>query len=78
LLKAWDKISDTNSIATTLAIDWAAQMNTLIPRAQTQEENTEVIGRLENIAAAVSLELQLKTLQEVINALKKKYSFWEV
>jgi acyl-homoserine-lactone acylase len=78
LLKAWDKITDTASVATTLAIDWAAQMNGLLQRAQTREESTEVIGRLEKIAATVSDDAKLKALQNVMEALKKKYGFWEV
>jgi acyl-homoserine lactone acylase PvdQ len=78
LLKAWNKESDTASIATTLAIDWAAQVDGLLPRAQTREEGTEIISRLERIAATVAPELKLKALAQVLENLKKKYGIWEV
>jgi acyl-homoserine-lactone acylase len=78
LLKAWDKMTDTASVATTLAIDWAAQMNGLVAKPSTREANTEIIGRLEKIAATISDQAKLKTLQSVTDALKKKYGFWEV
>jgi acyl-homoserine lactone acylase PvdQ len=78
LLKAWDKITDTNSIATTLAIDWATKVNGLYPKAATQEENTEIIGRFNSIAKNMESAQLIKTLAEVVDNLKKQYGTWEV
>ncbi len=77
ILKAWNKISDTSSVATTLGVDWAAKMNTLVPPAATREEGTEIIGRL-NKAAASDGKQQLQLLSSVIDNLNKIYGFWEV
>ncbi|MEI6264792.1 MAG: penicillin acylase family protein [Sphingobacteriia bacterium] len=77
ILKAWNKVSDTTSIATTLGVDWAAKMNTLLPPAATREEGTEIIGRLTK-AAATDGKQQLQLLSGVIDNLNKIYGFWEV
>ncbi len=78
ILKAWNKITDTSSVATTLAIDWATKINSLWPRAKTQEENTEWIGRFNAMANGISEKKQLEQLNEVINDLKAKYGHWQV
>jgi acyl-homoserine lactone acylase PvdQ len=78
LLKAWNKTSDTSSVATTLAVDWANKLNILYPRAKTQEENTEIIGRLNSIANNIDANQQLQVLNSVMQNLKKAYGFWEV
>ena len=77
ILRAWNKISDTASIATTLGVDWAAKMNTLLPPAATREEGTEIIGRL-NKAASSDGKQQLQLLSAVIDNLNKIYGFWEL
>lgn len=78
ILKAWNKITDTASVATTLAIDWAAGINTLLPMVKTREENTEIIGRFTKIAKEVEGAKQLQQLVAVVSALQKKYGFWKV
>ena len=78
LLKAWNKTSDTSSVATTLAVDWAAKLNTLYPLAETKEENTEIVGRLKSIANNIEAKQQLLALSSVMQNLQKLYGFWEV
>ncbi len=78
ILRSWNKISDTASVATTLAIDWATRVNALYPKAATAEENTEVIGRFNNIAQKLEGSQHLQALAEVVDFLKKQYGFWEV
>ena len=77
-LKAWNKITDTSSVATTLAIDWGTRVNALFPRAKTQEENTEVVGRFKDIAQKAEPGQLLNALAEVVSFLKNQYGFWEV
>ena len=78
ILRAWNKISDTASVATTLAIHWATRLNATYPMAKTAEENTEVIGRFNAIAQKTEGAEQLKLLVETIDYLKKQYGFWEL
>ena len=77
-LRAWNKITDTSSVATTLAIDWATKVNALWPRAKTREEGTEFIGRFNAIASGVSGRKMLEKLNEVVNELTAKYGHWQV
>lgn len=78
ILKNWNKISDTASVATTLAIHWATKLNASYPFAKTVEENTEIIGRFNAIAQKTEGALQLKLLVETIEYLKNQYGFWEL
>lgn len=77
-LRAWNKITDTSSVATTLAIDWATKVNALWPSAKTREEGTEYIGRFNAIANGVSGRKMLEKLNEVVNELTAKYGYWQV
>lgn len=77
-LRAWNKITDTSSVATTLAIDWATKVNALWPSAKTREEGTEFIGRFNAIANGVSGKKMLELLNEVVNELNAKYGYWQV
>ena len=77
-LKAWNKITDTSSVDTTLAIDWATKVNALWPSAKTREEGTEFIGRFNAIASGVSGRKMLEKLNEVVNELTAKYGYWQV
>jgi acyl-homoserine-lactone acylase len=78
ILRAWNKITDTSSVATTLAIDWATKVNSLWPRAKTQEENTEWIGRFNAIANGMNGKKQMELLNEVMTDLNNKYGRWQV
>jgi acyl-homoserine lactone acylase PvdQ len=78
ILKKWNKVSDTNSVATTLGVDWAAKMNGMIPFAPTREENTEIVGRLNQVTTVVEGKQQLQLLSSVIDNLISIYGFWEV
>ena len=78
ILRKWNKESDTSSVATTIAIDWATKVNALWPGAKTREEGTEMIGRLNAIANGISGKIMLEKLRDVLNELTGKYGRWEV
>lgn len=78
VLKAWNKTSDTSSVATTIAIDWATKINNLWPRALTQEANTEWIGRFNAMANGLSGKKLLEELNAVLTDLNNKYGRWQV
>lgn len=78
ILKKWNKESDTTSVATTIAIDWATKVNALWPGAKTREEGTEMIGRLNAISNGISGRTMLEKLRDVLNELTGKYGRWEV
>lgn len=78
LLKAWNKETDTSSVATTVAIDWATKINALWPRAKTQEESTEWVGRFNAIASGIKGKVMLEQIRDVMNELTGKYGRWQV
>lgn len=78
ILKAWNRESDTSSVATTIAIDWATKINALWPRAKTQEESTEWIGRFNAIARGINGNVMMEQLRDVMNELTGKYGRWQV
>lgn len=78
ILRIWNKESDTSSVATTIAIDWATKINALWPSAQTKEESTEIIGRFNAIANGVNGKIMMEQLRDVLNELTGKYGRWQV
>lgn len=78
ILRIWNKESDTSSVATTIAIDWATKINALWPSAQTKEESTEIIGRFNSIANGVNGKIMMEQLRNVLNELTVKYGRWQV
>jgi acyl-homoserine lactone acylase PvdQ len=77
LLKRWDKTASLNSVATTLAVDWAIQVSQLLPRAATQEEGSNAIGRFKAMVTATTTQQKLTALIAVISDLEKTYGNWQ-
>ena len=78
LLRAWDKKSSEQSIATTLAIEWATLMSKKVPAGKTDEERSNSIGFLESVAHNVPAAIEINLLQEVLTDLVKKFGTWQV
>ncbi len=76
LLQQWDKVAAVNSVATTIATDWASRISSLLPRAATMEEGTRSLDRFEQ-TAQLDGDQQLLALQEAIQALQKTYGNWK-
>ncbi len=76
LLRSWNRESAANSVATTIAIDWATRLSTLMPRARTMEEGTQGLKRFENLASETSAQQKLEALQTAIANLEKDFGNW--
>lgn len=76
VLKLWDRISHNESIATTIATEWATRISTLIPRAVTMEEGTQAIQRFEQMAA-LPAQQKLQALKEAMLSLQSTYGTWK-
>ena len=77
LLKAWDKKSSTESIATTLAIEWASLMMKKVPVANTDEERSNTIGHLQS-ASHLPSSIQVKLFIEMLDNLVLRFGTWKV
>ncbi len=78
ILQQWDKISATNSIATTLAIEWGTLMLTGIPRAASSEQATYQTERMNAMIKSTTAQQQLKSLSEVVTNLQNRFGNWKV
>jgi acyl-homoserine lactone acylase PvdQ len=78
ILKAWDYRSGEESIATTLAIEWAQKLNSTIQRVYIDEGETDQVQRTKQFAATATAQQLLQPLAEVINELNKKWGSWQI
>ncbi len=73
----WNHEADTNSVAQTLAIEWATDLAKNIAPPSTEEEGTELVKKYERMNL-LSNELKLKSLDNAITVLMNKYGSWEI
>src|SRR5450759_2613111 len=78
LLKEWDRKSATSSVAPTLAIEWATKLSQKIPPPKTDEERTNLIGRLETMAKNITAKEKINLLEDVLTELKNNFDTWQV
>jgi acyl-homoserine lactone acylase PvdQ len=76
-LDKWNHEADTNSVAQTLAIEWATDLAKNIPPPTTEEEGTALAKKYEQMSA-LSLEQKLMSLDKAIDGLVTKYGAWEI
>lgn len=76
-LKTWDRHAAASSVATTLAVEWAYLLATIIPPPRTTEEATNAVGRFEEMSRVKGKE-QLHLLQKTLEDLHKNHGTWEV
>ncbi|SJZ63794.1 penicillin acylase family protein [Sediminibacterium ginsengisoli] len=77
ILRSWNRTADTNSIATTVAVDWATRLSLLMPRAKTQEEGSNAVGRFNDLVANTTDAQKLDALTVALQDLEKKYGSWK-
>jgi acyl-homoserine-lactone acylase len=77
-LKKWDYYSAENSIATTLAIEWAQKLTATIQRIYIDEGWEDQVTLVKKFAASATREELLPPLLNVVNELKAKFGKWEV
>ena len=77
-LKKWDYRSNENSIATTLAIEWAQKLTPSIQKLYIEEGETDQVFNTKKMAATASATELLTPLSAVVNDLNKKFGTWQV
>jgi len=77
-LNNWDHKADMNSIATTIAIEWATKWILEIPAATTEEEGTQIIKKYERMVKEVSTQKKKELLITTLEQLEKMYGTWEM
>jgi acyl-homoserine lactone acylase PvdQ len=77
-LKNWDYYSNENSVATTLAIEWASKLDPIIRKTHINEGELDQVENTQNFARKASPEELLPQLQIVVNELKTKFGTWQI
>ena len=78
ILQQWDRRSAVNSVATTLATEWATHIMQALPRAQSSEQGTYQTERVKATLAALNDKQLLGYLNESIANLQARYGSWMV
>ena len=78
ILKNWDYHSGEQSIATTLAIEWAQKLDPVIQKVYTDEGETDQVASTKQIAATASAVQLVEPLLLVVKELTGKFGKWQI
>jgi acyl-homoserine-lactone acylase len=78
LLQQWNRRPATNSVATTIAIEWGTLMLTGMPRAATTEQGTYQTERVAAMTQNTSAQQQLKFLSDALSGLDARFGDWKI
>lgn len=78
LLKNWDYYAKQNSVATTLAIEWAFKLDPIIQKVYIDEGETDQVENTINFAKNATPEQLLPQLLSVIKEMKQKFGTWQI
>ncbi len=77
-LANWDRFADSNSVATSLAIEWGTKLGAEIPPADTEEAATQIIVKYNHMNLEVPFETKVKLLEATLDQFEKWYGSWEI
>jgi acyl-homoserine lactone acylase PvdQ len=82
ILKKWDFKTDTNSVATTLAVHWLEKViqldMTRLPKPTTTEEQYSLTNGAAMTTEFLSPQEQVRALAQVVAELEKEFGTWQV
>lgn len=79
VMRAWDYRSNENSVATTLAVEWAQfQLSRAIQQVYIEQGDDDQVARTRKFAATIAPQELLKTFQNTINQLVKQHGTWNM
>jgi acyl-homoserine-lactone acylase len=78
ILKSWDYYANENSIATTLAVEWAFKLDPIIQKAYINEGEKDQVENTKTFALNATQEQLLPQLLAVVTELKLKHGSWQI
>ncbi|CAN5645532.1 penicillin acylase family protein [soil metagenome] len=78
VLKNWDYHSGEQSIATTLAIEWAQKLDKLLQKVYVDEGETDQVQNTKRFASIATAAQLLPPLTAVVNELTSKFGNWQI
>ncbi|QBN17576.1 penicillin acylase family protein [Flavobacterium nackdongense] len=77
-LKNWDYYANENSVATTLANEWAYKLNPILQKVYVDEGETDQVENTIQFAKTASSDDLIPQLQTVVTELKTKFGTWQI
>ena len=78
VLKNWNYYSNVNSVATTLANEWAFKLNPILQKVYIDEGEKDQVENMTEFAKTAGIDDMLPQLREVIQELQTKFGKWEI
>lgn len=78
VLKNWNYYSNVNSVATTLANEWAFKLNSIIQKVYINEGEKDQVENMAEFAKTAGINDMLPQLREVVQELQTKFGKWEI
>ena len=78
VLKKWDFRTTENSVATTLAIEWAQKLSPTIQKLYIDDGEIDQVESTKRFAANATVDQLMPTLQSVVENLNQKFGTWQV
>ncbi|WP_264524665.1 penicillin acylase family protein [Flavobacterium sp. N502536] len=78
LLKNWDYYAQENSVATTLAVEWAYKLDPIILKAYIDEGEPDQVENTKKFAKNATADQMLPQLQAVLKELTSKWGTWKI
>lgn len=77
-LKNWDFYANENSVATTLANEWAYKLNPIIQKVYVDEGESDQVENTIQFAKTATADDLIPQLKTVITELKTKFGTWQI
>ncbi len=77
-LKQWDYYAAENSVATTLAVEWAQLLNASIRKVYIEEGEEDQVQVTKKFAATATHQQLLPALLIIVNNLQKNFGSWQI
>ena len=78
ILKNWDYYAKENSVATTLAVEWAYKLDPIILKAYVGEGELDQVENTKKFAKNAGVDQLIPQLQTVLKELKSNWGTWQV
>ncbi len=78
VLKNWDYHTSENSVATTLAVEWAQKLNPIIQKLYIDQGETDQVENTKRFATNASVAQLMPPLVAVLKELNKKFGTWQI
>ena len=78
ILKNWDYYAKENSVATTLAVEWAYKLDPIILKAYVGEGELDQVENTKKFAKNAAVDQLIPQLQTVLKELKSNWGTWQV